>query len=196
MKQNITNKVQNSGMLFIRLAADNKKTVMATCLIVVMVFMWIRVLTRKAPDAANAAAGTDKTDVVKESDSKVKVSFVELPEVSGRNDVITRDFFASDGWRDFYDSKRRSTTDTGEVNIVSGSGSEEVIRIITEKLKLEAIGLGENPRALINNKMMSLGDKLSIRDGINSFECEVVQIMEDTVVIRCGETEVTLRLIQ
>ncbi len=195
MKQNVTNNLQSSGRLFIRLAADNKKAVMAFCLIVVMVFMWIRVLTHKAPDAANAAAGAEKTNVIEGSDSKVKVSFVELPEVAGRNDVITRDFFASDGWRDFYDSKGRGSTGTGEVN-VSGSGSKEVNRIVTEKLKLEAIGLGESPRALINNKMISLGDKLSISDGINSFECEVVQIMEDTVVIRCGETEVTLRLIQ
>ena len=196
MKQNVTNNLQSSGRLFIRLAADNKKAVMAFCLIVVMVFMWIRVLTRKAPDAANAAAGTGKPNIIEGSDSKEKVSFVELPEVAGRNDVITRDFFASDGWRDFYDSKGRGSTGTGEVNIVSGSGSEEVIRIVTEKLKLEAIGLGESPRALINNKMMSLGDKLSVRDGINSFECEVVQITEETVVIRCRETEVTLRLIQ
>jgi hypothetical protein len=194
MKQKLKNNVQGSSRLFIRLAADNKKAVMAFCLISVMVFMWIKVLTGKAPDAASAAPGAEGTNQSEDLDSKMKVSFVELPKVTGRNDVITRDFFASNGWRDFYDLK--GSTGTGEVDIVSGNGSEEVIKAVTEKLKLEAIGLGESPRALINDKMMSVGDKLLIRDGINSYECEVVQIMEDTVEIRCGETEVTLRLIQ
>ena len=194
MKQDSKDNIQNSGKRFVQLAADNKKVVMAVCLIAVMIFMWIRVLTSKSPDAAKAESAAKETDVSGDTDSTVKVSYVELPKVEGRNDVITRDFFASNGWHDFYSSK--NSTDTGEVNGFSGNDNEEVVKEVIEKLKLEAIGLGDNPRALINNKMMSVGEKLQIREGMISYECEVVQITADTVVIKCGETEVTLKLIQ
>ena len=83
-----------------------------------------------------------------------------------------------------------------EVSAVSKNGSEETARWIAKKLKLEAIVLGENPRAFINDKLLSVGDKLFIRDGINTCECEVAKIEENMVFIRCGETEVTLRLTQ
>ena len=82
------------------------------------------------------------------------------------------------------------------MSVVSKDGSEEVIRRIAEKLKLEAIGLGKNPQAFINDKLLSAGDKLLVRDKIDVYECEVVEIRENTVLIRCGEAKITLRLTQ
>ncbi len=48
--------------------------------------------------------------------------------------------------------------------------------------------LGENPRAFINDRHLSVGDKLFIGDGINTCECKVTAIEGDTVFIRCGVT--------
>jgi len=84
----------------------------------------------------------------------------------------------------------------GEVNVVSRNGDEEIARRVAEKLKLEAIGLGKNPQAFINDKLLAVGDKLLVVDGADTYECEVVGIEEKMVFIRCGEAEITLRLTQ
>ena len=187
MKQNIRNNSSGPNRLMSQLAAEKKKTVMALCLIAVMVFMWIKVLGGKTPQSAGAAQMAQVANLgVPAVNSELKISFVELPKVTGRNDVLSGDFFAAGGWREFVGD--------GEVNVGSRDGSEEALSGIEGKLKLEAIGLGENPQAFINDKLLSVGDKLLVRDGVNMRECEVVSIGESTVVIRCGESEIQLKL--
>ena len=195
MKQNLINSGNTSNRIFGLLAVQKKKTIIAVCLITVMVFMWVRVLGRKGPQSANAAVmGQEVTDG--QTKPELKISFIELPKVEGRNDVLTRDFFAVGNWRDFMRGGKGKSGDVEEVSVVSKDGSEETVRRVAEKLKLEAIVLGENPQAFINDKLMSVGDKLFVGDGINTYECEVAEIKENMVSIRCGETEVTLRLMQ
>jgi len=195
MKQNLKNNGNRSNKLFGRLAAEKKKTVIAVCLITVMVFMWVRVLGRKGPQSANAAVMKQEA-TGGQTNPELKISYIELPKVEGRNDVLTRDFFAVGSWRDFMRGGEGKSGGIEEVSVVSRDGSEEIVRRVAEKLKLEAIVLGENPRAFINDKLLSVGDKLFITDGINTYECEVAKIEENTVFIRCGEAEVTLRLTQ
>ena len=193
MRANVRNSDKGAKRFLGQLAAEKKKTVMALCLIAVMALMWIRVLARKAPDAAEAQSTTGQVEAEDRPNQGPRISFVGLPNVAGRNDVIARDFFVSDGWRHFAGGKGRNLTG---VEVVSRNGSEEVVRKVAEKLKLQAIGLGESPRAFINNKMLSAGDKLLVGDGVDKYECEVVQIKENTVVIRYGETEIALKLMQ
>jgi hypothetical protein len=195
MKQNLRNSVNKSNRVFDRLAAEKKKTVIAVCLIAVMVFMWVRVLGRKGPQSANAAITTQEI-TGGQMRPELKVSFIELPKVEGRNDVLTRDFFAVGSWRDFMRSREGKSGGVEEVSIVSRNGGEEIVRRVAEKLKLEAIVLGENPRAFINDKLLSVGDKLFVRDGLDTYECEVAEVEENMVSVRCGEAEVTLRLTQ
>ena len=197
MRQKVTNHGGLTKGLFGPLAAEKKKAVAASCLIAVMAIMWVRVLTKQAPEAAEAAFMTEQLNEEGSSNQKLKVSFIELPLVAGRNDVITRDFFASNDWRQFDSEKGRNLAVIEEVNIVSKNGNDEVIRKVAEKLKLEAIVvLGNNPRAFINNKVISVGDKVLIRDGVDTYECEVIEIKENMVVIKCREAEVTLKLTQ
>ncbi|MHC4556024.1 MAG: hypothetical protein ACYTFW_04145 [Planctomycetota bacterium] len=194
MRQNVRNSGKTAKRLFEQLAVEKKKTVTAICLITVMAFMWLKVLTRNTPEAAEAAFETKQENAEGLSNPDLKVSFIELPNVVGRNDVITRDFFASDGWQQFDGGKGRNLTSIEEVNIVSKDGSEEVVRKVAEKLKLEAIMLSSNPRAFINNNVLSVGGKVLIGDGFNKYECEVIEIKEDTVVVKCREAEITLKL--
>lgn len=196
MRQNARNSGNIANRLFNQLAVQKKKTVLALCLITLMAFMWIRVLTRKAPQAAKAGLLAGQMDVETQSEPELKISFVELPQAAGRNDVITRDFFASGGWQDFVDSQGRKSTGVEEVDIISKEGDQEVIRRVAEKLNLEAIVLSENPQAFINDKLLSVGDKLLIGDGVDKYECEVVEIKENTVVMRCRESRITLKLKQ
>jgi hypothetical protein len=170
------------GGLVDRLAAQKKKTAIAACLVLVMVFMWIKVLTPSAPDSATAAV---VGGAVGQPESQLRVTYVELPVVKGRNDTLARDFFALG--RGFL---RAGTA----VDVVVGGASEELTRRIVEKLKLEAIVFGENPQAFINDELVSEGDKLLVKEGATEYEFVVVKIGQSTVFIRCGEAEITLRL--
>lgn len=194
MKQNIRNRDNRTNRPFSRLAAEKKKAVIALCLIGVMVFMWVRVLGGKTPQTAKAAVTARDTGQL---NSKLKISFIELPKVKGRNDALAGDFFAADSWRGFMrNGEGGNLTGVEEVSVVSKNGSEEVIRRVAEKLKLEAIGLGKKPQAFINDKLLSAGDKLLVRDKVDVYECEVIEIGENRVFIRCGEAKITLRLTQ
>jgi len=194
MKRNVKNAVNSPNKIVRHLIAEKKKTVLALCLIAVMVLMWARVLGKKTPQAADASIVTqqDNSDA-SGSESKLKISFIELPEITGRNDVITRDFFDSNKWRNF--SEGSKSGGIGEVSVSEG-GSEEFARRIAEKLRLEAIGLSENPQAFVNNKLLSVGDKLIVVDGVDTYECEVVKIEENAVLIECQGAQITLKLKQ
>ena len=191
MKNIMRNSVSGASRLFSRLAAEKKKAVIALCLIGLMVFMWARVLGRKTLQTAKAAVTTQDAE---RTNSKSKISFIELPKVKGRNDGLSRDFFAVDNWQGF--TRSGNLTGVGEVSVVSKGGSEEVIRRVAEKLKLEAIGMGKTPQAFINDKLLSVGDKLPVKDVDDIYECEVVGIEENEVFIRCREAEITLKLTQ
>jgi hypothetical protein len=191
MRDKLINK-NGAGSLIGHLAAEKKKTVLAVCLILLMVFMWVKVFFRKtATEEANA--NTEQTNQQDKSKSALKISYIELPKVAGRNDVIARDIFSSNGWRNFSE-KGKNIVSIEEVNVVPGDGSEEVIRKVVENIKLEAIVVGDNAKAFINDKVHSVGDRLLIKDGVNEYECEVVAIEEDAVVISCSGAEVKLKL--
>jgi len=196
MNQNVKNSGDNAANRFVgRLAAEKKKTVTALCLIALMIFMWAKVLSQKTPVVAAAALGQNSIDQdILEADLALNISFIELPKVAGRNDVLTRDFFAADGWKDFLRGQKGVGIE--EVNVDTKGGNEEVMRRVAKKLKLEAIGLDGNPQAFINGKLLSVGDTLLVRDGGNKYECEVVKIAENVVVIKCGEAEISLEVMK
>ena len=184
--RNITkNFGQNNGIVG-QLVAEKKKVVIAVCLVSLMAFMWIKVLTKKSPQGAGASVITDVMAGLGESkDLEFKISMVELPVVKGRNDVLTRDFFSADsGGLDSF----------GKVNIISGGRDEEVVKKIAQRIKLEAILANENPQAFINDTLLSVGDTLSIKEGDEKYECEVISIEKSTVVVKCLEAEIVLKL--
>ncbi|MEE9371196.1 MAG: hypothetical protein V3W45_06985 [Sedimentisphaerales bacterium] len=194
MKRNLQNNVSGANRASGRLAINKKKAVFALCLIAVMVFMWVRVLTRKSPQSAAASSVAEEIKLIGQSDTEsLKLSFIELPKVKGRNDVLARDFFTVKNWQDFL-REGKGVGDRREVDVVSRNGNEEVARKIAEKLKLGAIVMGKNPRAFVNDKLLAVGDKMLIQDGVNIYECEIVEIEEKTVLLRCGQAEIRLKL--
>ncbi|MHC4300319.1 MAG: hypothetical protein ACYS7Y_23850 [Planctomycetota bacterium] len=178
-----------------RLAEQKKKSVMALCLVTVMAFMWVRVLTGQAPEGVEAAPVTELPYTQDPPNEEYKVSFVQLPKVAGRNDVIVRDFFASNGWQHFVDRQGRKTDGIEEVSVVSTDGNEEVLKKVAKKLKLEATMVSDPPLAFINGQVRRRGDQMLVRDGTHTYECEVVQIEDNVVVIKCEEAEITLKLV-
>ncbi len=192
MRRNIGKSSNGAKRIINHLAAEKKKTMLAVCLVLLMAFMWVRVFFRKTT-AVEGAVVSGQTQEENSSNPVLKVSFIELPEVVGRNDVITRNFFASNGWKSF-NGREKNVVSIEEVNVVPGDVMEKVIKKVVQKLKLEAIWIGENPRAYINDKVHSIGDTLFVSEGADKYECEVVAIEDNTVVIRCGNAEVKLKL--
>ncbi len=191
----MTNSSTGARKVLERLTEEKKKSVTALCLIAVMAFMWIRALTKKTPQGAEAVPVTEQSSTENSPNEKYRVSFVELPKVAGRNDVIVRDFFASDDWQHFIDGQERKPDGIEQVSVVSTNGNEEVIKTVAEKkLKLGAIMLSAESLVLINDKELSMGDKVLVRDGTDMYEFELVEIEENTVVLTCGEAEITLKL--
>jgi len=192
MKQKAKNDDAAIGGFIGRLLADKKRAAIALCLVAVMAFMWVRLLGDKTPRAADGARTRNTIDG--RSDSHTKVSFTELPKVEGRNDRLSRDFFEPDGWRQFARGGEAKDVGTREVNVVSKDGSEELVRRVAEKLALQAILLGKNPQAFINDRLLVVGDKLTIKEGVDAYEFEVVAIRENTVFMKCKEAEITLKI--
>jgi len=196
MRLNIHNNGNGGNRLLGRLAAQKKKAVIASCLIGVMAFMWVKVLFKKTPQAAQATVSAKQAESNSQVNSQLKVSFIDLPKVAGRNDVINRDFFDVGNWQEFVRDGEGGKTAIEEVNIPGEDGDKEIIRTLTEKLKLEAIELGKSARVFISGKLVTVGDKLFVSDVAKTYECEVVGIEGNAVAIRCGKVQVTLKLAQ
>ena len=189
----------NSGLkrVFGHLAAEKKKAGMAICLVAVMAFMWIKVLTKEGPQGAQATPAGGQTESDTQIDDAVKINYLELPEVPGRNDLISRDFFASASWQGFKrDDEGNNTGGIEHVNVTPADLSEEMANRVTPLLKLQAIEDGNSRRAFINDKVMLTGETLVVTDGMDMYECEVIDIRKKSVVVRCREAEIVLKMVQ
>ena len=199
MRQNMHDDNRGVNKLLGQLAGEKKKAGIALCLIAVMAVMWIKVLSKKEPQGAKAAPATQQTDLERRIDEVVNISYVDLPAVPGRNDLISRDFFASAGWQGFKtDEEGNNTGGVEDPNVSLGDGSEQIVLVqrVTALLKLQAIEVSDNRQAYINGKLMSTGEVLVVTDGMEMYECEVVEIRRDSVTVRCREAEIVLKLVQ
>ncbi len=197
MKRNLVNATAGINRLYGQVTADKKKAVLALSLIIVMLVMWFKVFSGKKPNAAEAKSKTKQDTSKDQSGPKVKISFIELPKVPGRNDVIKNDFFTLYSWQSFIKSEEgKNLNSIQEVGVFTKNGNKEVITRVAQNLKLEAIFLADNPQAFINDKLLSLSDKLLIRNAGGTYEFEVIGIYEDFVLLRCGKAQITLKLVQ
>jgi len=178
-------------------AGDKRKTVFAAALLAIMAVMWFRALTGREPGPAAAAPGAPAEQAGPQK-SGPRFTFVDLPSVPGRNDYINRDFFAVRDWECFRQNAAppRTGTDT-EVHIASPNHAQEVAARIAEKLTLEAVlRWGDNPQVFIDDRLLSVGDRFTVRDGPDTCEFEVLGIHEDSVLVGCNGTRLTLKLAQ
>ncbi|TFG47737.1 MAG: hypothetical protein E4H40_05925 [Candidatus Brocadiia bacterium] len=197
MKQETRNN-NTLGRLMNQLSAEKKKTVMAICLISLMVFMWVRVLSNKSPKSAGAADNRKpgSTEVSGGMDA-VRIIYKKLPKVAGRNDILTRDVFSCKGWSGFGIDGKNRNKNLKEVNVLTKNGGEEILKQVAEKrLRLEAIVMGSEPRAFINDRLVGIGGRLKIRDEGQVYEFEIVDINENSIVLKNQDAEIALKLTQ
>lgn len=169
-----------------QLAADKKKAVIAVALVLLMAFMWIRLIAGKGTRSAKAAV-TPVTGTDLDSTARSKVVFIELPCVQGRHDVLARDFFKLDD---------RSFSASEEMSIISQNSAEQGVREVAQRLRLDAISTGEEPEAFINDKLLKVGDVLVLGEGSKVYECEIMSIKANVVLVKYEEAEIELKLKQ
>ena len=182
--------------IFAKLNAEKKKVITAVCLLLVMSLMWIKVFVGKSPQSAEATDSLETSSSEEFSSEQAEqtiepgICYVELPKVEGRNDILTRDFFSFDN-RGFYKGSGK------EVRPISENNNDEGLMLkISAKLTLGAIVMGDKPQAFINDKLLGVGDKLTVAEGSDVYECEVAKIEETEVTIKCREGTITLKILQ
>ncbi len=181
------------------MAVQKKKVILAICLVSVMVFMWGKVLFSKKPSPASVdaaiAAGAD-IESTSQSQEKTKISYIELPVVEGRHDVLKTDFFDTKGWKGF-DAIDDIDKSNGIKVITSGDDveSERILEVMRD-VHLEAIALGENPQAFISDKLVSVGEVLRQKHNDDVYELKVVAIFENKIELECNGVVISLQIAQ
>ncbi len=178
-----------------RLGADKKKVIVAVCLISVMAIMWLKVIFKKGPEAAAAVVpATTQPQLASALAPAIKVTYKELPVTQGRNNIITRNVFAANGWQGF-NPGGTNTTPTGTALTTTG-GKTAIESAAKQLIKLEALVVGPPRQAMINGKLLSQGDKLLVGEGTTKFEFEVIVIKESSTSLKCANVTVTLELVR
>lgn len=197
MKLNTAN-VNNVSGLISRSTFKRPRVITAVVLITVMAFMWIKVLLNHRAEkneagAAVARAAAEAQDVGQQKEQQVKISFLPLPVVPGRNDVLTHDIFTADRWKAFPAGNRAKT----------GTSAEEIdrddagyINKIAETITLEAVITGPSPEAFIEDKLVSVGHKLPVRYNDRIYEFTVTEIHEMKVVLKWNDFTVDVKMSQ
>jgi len=183
------------AQVFDRLPLGGKKTVMAGVLVLIMLFMWVRVLVGHRPAAAAASPRPPAATVVPRPPARVQRH--ELPRIPGRHDTLARDFFTMKDPACFGRNPARHSAGTEtEVPVGSTENAAEVIQRVARTMKLEAVSWSESPQIFINDRLLSVGDRFLVKGDTQSYEFEVWQIYVDSVRVRCQGVQLTLRLAQ
>jgi hypothetical protein len=177
-----------------RITSEKKKIVIAVLLVGVMVIMWWRVLANKKETPVSTAVFAAQTAAAEEIAPKVKVSYVDLPQVKGRNDILVRDFFSGSKWEGLGVSANGVKQPKNGVKKSDNEQLGDTIEMIGKELKLEAIFSGKNPQASVSGALVSLGGGLTANYEGEQYEFKMVAINENAVTLECKGVRVKLSM--
>ena len=195
------NEFDNNLAASAQLPSEKKKIIVAVCLVLLMGLMWFRMLTKKAPEAAEAIELTPemKQAAGNVAEAVAEIVFVQLPIELGRNDLIKRDFFNADNWNLFAKDKQRwqglsKNKDGQRITQSEVGGFEQRVKNVAGRINLQAIGTGLTPQVFMNDSLLSIGESIVVQDGENNFTFKIVKILKDAVVLNSGGIVVTRKL--
>lgn len=194
MKQKI--KQSGTNQTLRRLGAEKKKIAIAALLIGVMGVMWTRILVKKQDSPVGGASLALQTAAADEISPKVKITYVELPQVKGRNDVLSRDIFAGSRWEGLGAAANGTRQIATKVKSSNELLNDSVNEMSGKELRLEAIFSGKNPQALVSGVLVSPGGRLAVKHEGEKYEFKAVAINENEVVLECKGVQVKLSMVR
>ena len=201
MKQNKTHKNIDAALLH-GLPVSKGKLIIAAVLVTIMAFMWLRLLLfNKSPDTAagGAAVATINTqDKEKTTKPSPELTYIELPFVPGRHDVLRNDVFRPGNWQAFKTGDDTQKSGSGGINRDKDTLTAEDMRRIDSLITLDAIiaeGGGQAWEAFINGKLVSVGSKVAVEYNKRSVELTVTEIYRNKVVLRVGEFTLSVKML-
>ncbi len=178
--------------------AEKKKAVMAGGLVLVMVFMWAKVVLNKKT-VEPAAADTVSVPQQSQSENKMKITYIELPLVEGRNDCLNRDIFDRKLWlSNLKNGHLQTQYGSAQLNgqsDYSDNADAETIQKAADELRLDAILTGSNPQAFINDKLLSQGQKIATQYEGAEYIFTVETISKNKVELDCKGVAITKKIL-
>ena len=202
-KMAINQKNLNRVDLLGRLPTKKPKLIMAIVLVAVMAFMWAKVILGEKTSTAKGAAMSGATTAgMTQSDEQpeIKLEYIKLPVVPGRNDVLTKDIFTPQNWKAF-DWGDDDSSENVEIVSPDDNGRqmhENNFRQIAERVPVDAISTDQSGKilAFIQDNVVSVGGKLTVEHNGYAYEFIVKEIRTEKVVLGWENCTVTLQMSQ
>ncbi len=196
---NVINKSKtDSNAAMMRKPASKGKALLAGVLLSIMAILWVRVIFRKdtvkpaSADVVKAAAVSQAKS--KQEKNEVKLRYHNLPVISERNDVLTRDMFVPAKWNPFgIDTAGKGEGLKGED--AAGADHQKNMEQIREQLKIEAIivnGPDLQKQAFVAGKLVTEGSTLTVTCEPWQYEFTVEKIDTNSVVLKWNDNIITL----
>jgi hypothetical protein len=167
-----------------------------------MIVMWVRVfIGSDKPNQANAGQNNITQTGHKQADeNQIKITYYDLPIISGRNDFLVRNIFSvspRSKLTTFANKKNKEADD--KTNSKNVTDHENNIKKIEKNIKVSAIvNATENTsaKAFIQDSLVGEGAKISLTAGGQIYEFEVKKINNESVILQWGDNILTLYMSQ
>jgi len=176
------------------------KMILAVVLVGVMGFLWIRVFLRQGkPAVASAKPTTSKASqaaAAAKSAPPMRLSYAPLAVVPGRQDRLARDLFSVPDSAVFpWQQKPAQAEQPGAVTPIEDPWDKQ-IRPFMERIVVDAIGTDPKgtAQAFIQDRFLSVGDVLPLKQGQKQYEVKVKEIHSNSVVLEWQDHAVTLKM--
>lgn len=178
------------------------KTMAMIVLLAVMGILWGRVLLsgKKGPAAVNAQDVTTVQATATPPDSNPTLTVVALPQVPGRNDTLSHDLFSADKWTAFGLNDSQNN-DRSDVRVDSAEDTEKMhqsrLEKIAQRLTLQAViqdADGKPFQAFVDDKILSVGSTLTVKEGPDQYELTLEKINEKEVLFTWNKISVVLKM--
>ena len=166
------------------LATEKKKIIIVSLLLIVMGVMWGKMLKGKSPAKASAVTVSKVTE-----SAPVKLAYVDLEMIEGRNNRIARDIFSSKDFKGF-----SNTAIDGENVVSSGDTASEDIQMAASQIRLIAILSGEEKEAVVNDSLLKAGEFFKVESADLVYEFTVTAIFDNKIVLSCKDVEITVNI--
>lgn len=169
------------------------KTVVAAALLLLMGIMWMRVFfTSGKPAQAAAYSETKEKEQVK-AEPAVNIEPVPLPVIAGRNDRLTKDYFAVVLWPQQHSSTPQDVQ--GRLRNDAEQQRLDFVNTLLSRLSIDAVLMptGQEPaKVCLNGKVLTEGQTLTLKDKDQTYELTITQIKPNAITIVCDQKAIVL----